>query len=156
MNSLMEQLHDIEGIDAIGWWPLAIGWWIVIGVSFAILCFCVCLFAYWLAYRLSWRYDAISKLHHLERTLTDASARDSLIALSEYLRRIVLRRYERNECASLTGEAWLKWLSGHDPKKFDWETRGALLIEAPYAPANHCFGADQVRVLIEATKRWVK
>ncbi|MBA2727152.1 MAG: DUF4381 domain-containing protein, partial [Parachlamydiaceae bacterium] len=32
MNPLLEQLHDIEGLDPISFWPLALGWWILIAV----------------------------------------------------------------------------------------------------------------------------
>ena len=38
MNSLLEQLHDIEGIDAISMWPLAIGWWVLIALCVLALC----------------------------------------------------------------------------------------------------------------------
>ena len=29
MSSLMQQLHDIEGLDPISPWPLAVGWWVL-------------------------------------------------------------------------------------------------------------------------------
>jgi len=156
MNSLIEQLHDIEGIDSIGWWPLAIGWWILA----IIVLFAVCLLTFYICYRLSfkrsWKNDTYKKLALLEKNLSEATARETLVSLSEYLRRIALRRFPRNECAGLTGDAWLKWLSKHDPKKFDWEAKGALLNNVPYSPVNAALSSSQIKELIHAVKNWVR
>jgi hypothetical protein len=154
MNPLVEQLHDIEGLDPISWWPLAIGWWAVIVIGLIL----VCVFVYFLAYMLktSWKKDAFQKLTHLEEELSDTTARETVIALSEYLRRIALQRFSRKECAGLTGQAWLKWLTMHDPKNFDWEKKGTLLIEVPYAPANVNLPTNQIKALIQAVRHWVR
>lgn len=156
MSSLLEQLHDIEGLDPISWWPLAIGWWVLIVVGTIIVCAAVCFIAYRLAFLRSWKNDTFQKLARLEENLSDATARETVIALSEYLRRIALRRYSRKECAGLTGEAWLKWLAIKDPKKFDWEKRGTLLIEVPYAPLDARLSANQIKDLIQAVRYWVR
>lgn len=156
MNELLEKLHDIEGLDAISWWPLAAGWWVILTVA-CILIFAICLFAASkIAFRRSWRYDTFQKLAALEAHLSDSSAREKLITLSEYLRRIALQRFPRKECAALIGETWLKWLTENDPKKFDWETKGTLLIDAPYAPVSKRFSSEQLKELIQATKEWVR
>ena len=155
MNPLIEQLHDIEGLDLIDWWPLAIGWWIVTG---ALIFFASALFLYILkkaAFRRSWKSDIFEKLASLEKDLSDATAREIVISLSEYLRRIALRRFARQECAGLTGKDWLKWLAEHDPKNFDWKKNGKLLIEAPYAPANANLSLSEIKNLIQAIKNWV-
>jgi uncharacterized protein YfaT (DUF1175 family) len=156
MNELLEKLHDIEGLDPINWWPLAPGWWGVIAVGCALI-FAICWFAASkMAFRKSWRCDTFQKLAALEAHLSDASTREVLISLSEYLRRIALQRFPRQECAGLVGDAWLKWLTKHDPNNFDWESKGVLLIDAPYAPMNKQFSSDQVKELIQATKKWVR
>jgi hypothetical protein len=156
MNPLLEQLHDIEGLDAISAWPLAMGWWILIGIGIAFAIGAFCLIAYWITYKRSWKSDALKKLAHLERHLSEATARETLMILSEYLRRIVLRKYPRKECAGLTGENWLKWLAKHDPKQYDWEQKGQLLIKAPYAPAHVPLSPVQIKELIQAVKEWVR
>lgn len=157
LNKALEQLHDIEGLDPISWWPLAIGWWIVIGfiiVFFALITFYA---LRRLAFKRSWRNDTLKKLDQLEKDLSDNTAKQSVIALSEYLRRIALRRFSRGECAGLTGEAWLRWLTEHDPKEFDWQKQGDLLIDLPYAPVSfqRTLPLNQVQDLIQAAKNWV-
>lgn len=156
MNPLMEQLHDIEGLDPISWLPLAPGWWGVIAIAGLLVCGIVCYAAYWIAFKRSWKNDTFQKLAFIEANLSDATARESAIALSEYLRRIALRRFPRKECAGLSGDAWLKWLTLHDPKKFDWEKGGKLLIDAPYAPVRNNLSTSQIKELIQAVRGWVR
>lgn len=156
MNPLMEQLHDIEGIDSIGHWPLGIGWWIVL--AGIILLF---ISIGWYAYRRrkyhrSWKSDALHQLIELEKNLSMKPEREIAITLSEYLRRIAIKQFSRQECAGLVGDAWLEWLTKNDPKRFNWKEQGKLLIEAPYVPENIRFSQEQVKKLIQAAKRWVK
>lgn len=155
MNSLLEQLHDIEGVDPISVWPLAIGWWVLIAMGIAFMVAIGCFVAYQIAFKRSWKNDTFMRLSSLEKNLSEKTARETVIALSEYLRRIVLKRFSRKECAGLMGEAWLKWLAQHDPKHFDWEIRGTLLIEVPYAPENKKLSANQIKDLIHAVRNWV-
>src|ERR1700722_20011952 len=136
MSSLMQQLHDIEGLDAISPWPLAIGWWVVIACGALVYEGTIWLLRRRLDYLRSWKRDTFKKLDILEQNLSSSTSGETLIFLSEYLRRIAVRRFPRKECAGLVGGAWLKWLKAHDPKQFDWTEKGKLLIEIPYAPAH--------------------
>lgn len=156
MNDLLEQLHDIEGLDPITGWPLAIGWWMLIAIGFLLIGVAGYFLFSQLAFRRSWKNDTFQKLACLEKGLSDETARESVITLSEYLRRIALRRFPRQECAALVGTAWLKWLTAHDPKDFDWEKKGSLLIEVPYAPTVNSVSVNQVKDLIRAVKNWVR
>lgn len=156
MHPLLDKLHDIDGLDLISAWPLGIGWWVVI----ALVAFLgVILFYYaisrWIFSR-SWKGDALRKLTALEKHLTPDTARKIAIDLSEYLRRIAVRRFPRKECASLIGEPWLIWLSQHDPKQFDWKKNASLLLSLPYSPQHASVSVEQVRALIQATKNWVR
>lgn len=155
MNSLMEQLHDIEGLDAISMWPLAIGWWLLILASMFMMGLIGWFLGRWFAFKFSWKNDTFQKLAMLEKNLSEATARETLILLSEYLRRIALRRFSRSECAGLVGEAWLKWLAEYGPKQFDWKTNGALLLEVPYAQADCNLSVNQIKDLIKAVRNWV-
>lgn len=155
VKSLLEQLHDIEGLDSISSWPLAMGWWVLIAIGMFMISAASWFVIRRLMFKRSWKNDAFQKLASLEKNLVDATARETVIALSEYLRRIVLQRFSRNECAGLVGKTWLQWLTEHDPKKFDWTKRGMLLIEVPYAPIKGHLHVDEVKDLIQATREWV-
>ncbi|MES2199239.1 MAG: DUF4381 domain-containing protein [Chlamydiota bacterium] len=156
MNPQLEMLHDIEGLDPISFWPLAIGWWVLIAVVILILTLTLYFGIRKLAFKRSWKNDILRKLTRLEKELSALTARETIILLSEYLRRIALRRFSRKECAGLVGQGWLKWLTNNDPKGFDWEKKGVLLIEIPYAPKNSLLPVDRIKDLIQAIREWVR
>lgn len=160
MDALLEQLHDIEGLDPINAWPLAIGWWIIIGLGAGLLLLAIGFLVRWLKFRRSWKYDSLEKLNDLlgdisHSSVTNADIQEAAVLFSEYLRRIALRRYSRKKCAGLTGQAWLEWLAKHDAKHFDWIEQGKLLIYTPYARVNPGLTAEQLKKLILAAKEWV-
>ncbi len=156
MNPLLEKLHDIEGLDVISAWPLSFALWMVIGI--AALLFSTAL--YFIIRRVlfirSWKYDTFQKLDGLEKNLSEVTARQSAMTLSEYTRRIALKRFARKECAGLVGESWLQWLTKHDPKKFDWGKKGTLLIEVPYSPEHSHVSTHEIKDLIGALREWVE
>jgi hypothetical protein len=156
MNNLLKQLHDIEGLDAISSWPLPIGWWIVMVISILVILLGTLSLIRWIIFLRSWKNDTLKKLAKLEKNLGSSTTLETVAMLSEYLRRIALKRYSRKECAGLIGEAWLKWLKENDPKQFDWEKRAVILIKAPYAPLNHELPSDQIKDLIQAAREWVR
>lgn len=156
MNSVLDQLHDIQGLDPIGMWPLAAGWWVLMGLAGGIFAALGLLAVAKIRYWLSWRQDATKKLRALEQRLEASNAQEVLQLLSEYLRRIAVRRYSRKECAGLSGRAWLEWLTARDPVQFDWTQEGRVLIELPYAPPDIQVPLDTIKTLIQAARRWVR
>lgn len=155
LDQALKQLHDIEGLDSISIWPLAAGWWILAAMIILLLVSLAWYIAYRLTFKRSWKYDTLKKLAALEKNLSEPSARETAIILSEYVRRIALQQFPRQECASLSGETWLKWLSQHDPKKFDWEKKGKILLDIPYSPLHANLPLEDIKNLIQAVKHWV-
>jgi len=155
MSSLMQQLHDIEGLDAMSPWPLAIGWWICIACGLVVLGAAIWLLKRRLDYLRSWKRDTFKRLDRLEQNLSPSTSGETIAFLSEYIRRIAMRRFPRKECAGLVGDAWLTWLKAHDPKQFDWAEKGKLLLEIPYAPAYKDLPLQQIKELIQAVRYWV-
>jgi len=155
MSPLIQQLHAIEGLDAISHWPLAIGWWVLIACALLALGSALWLLSCRLKYLKSWKRDALKRLDSLERNLSLSTSGETIAFLSEYLRRIAMRRFPRKECAGIVGDAWLKWLKEQDPKQFNWTEKGRPLIEIPYAPAHRDLPMQQIKELIQAVRYWV-
>lgn len=155
--SPLSQLRDIHGLDPISWWPLAPGWWFVGVLAVAALTLIAMLVAHWRQPFGSWQRDAAAKLGRLQRRLKQQSAKQSAVELSELLRRIAMARQGRESCAGLSGRDWLRWLRQQDPKGFDWEAQGGLLISLPYGPETDPAGARaQLRVLARAAEQWTR
>ncbi|OJW50254.1 MAG: hypothetical protein BGO67_02705 [Alphaproteobacteria bacterium 41-28] len=156
MNDPLSELYDIEGIDAISWWPLAFGWLLVVVISTIVVLF---IFIYYYKRRLfkqSWQYGILNQLSVMQRNLNEENAQASVTELSELIRRIGMHQYSRPECAGLEGKTWLEWLRQHDPNQFDWEAKGKWLIEAPYAPNYRSIPKEDILNFIKAIRAWVR
>jgi len=148
--------RDIHGIDAIPLWPLAAGWWYLLGLIGLLLLLTG--LRYWLFYNagwLGWRGDARRQLRELKKALPVEDPQAVAGRLSELLRRIAMVRSGRQQAAGLTGEHWLHWLMEHDKTGFDWERHGQVLLTAPYMPPAMTVERDEIATLIHAATRWI-
>jgi len=157
MDSGATVLRDIQGLDAIPWWPLAPGWWVVAVVAGLLLLF----FAvrYWLvcyAGWFGWRGEARRELRVLKKALKHEDPYVVAGRLSELMRRIAMVHSGRQQTAGLTGDNWLLWLTEHDNSGFDWEQQGQLLITVPYMPPTLSVERSELASLIGAATRWLR
>jgi hypothetical protein len=156
MESGTTVFRDIHGLDSIPWWPLAVGWWYVIGLAGLLLLLAG--IRYWLFYNagwLGWRGDARRQLRELKKALPGENPQEVAVRLSELLRRIALVRSGHREAASLTGDTWLLWLVEHDKTGFDWERHGRVLLTAPYMPPEMPVERRELATLIRAAIHWI-
>ena len=125
-------LKDLHLPEAIGWWPLAPGWWGVIAIVAAALAYLA-----WRWYR-AWQFDAPRRyaLRRLARLEADYLERRNPVELaqqlSELLRRAMLAYAPRDEVAGLTGDAWLAWLDEGLPVPYFHTEGGKSLLSLPY------------------------
>lgn len=149
----LAELYDIEGLDAISWWPLAIGWWVVLLVIFLFIVVIATIYWRKRAFERSWRNSALKALSKMER---NASAQETAVSLSELIRRIAIHTYSRKACAGLEGKAWLRWLKEHDPETFNWEEKAGWLVNIPYAPTSTSVPESEIKTTIQAIRRWIR
>lgn len=93
-------LRDIVTPEPVSWWPLAPGWWVVILVG----CLLAAIAAWrgWRRWRANaYRREALSKLERAE----------SIAAVANLLKRTALGAYPRSSVASLSGDAWCRFLT---------------------------------------------
>ena len=149
-------LRDIHGLDAVPWWPVAPGWWLLAGLLALLLV--AAAGRYWLLYHgpwVGWRGDARRQLRALKKALSVEDPRAVAGRLSELLRRIAMAHSGRREAAGLTGDNWLQWLATQDNSGFNWEKRGQLLLTAPYMPPTLAVARAELSALIVAARRWI-
>ncbi len=146
-------LYDIEGLDEIGWWPLAIGWWAVSAVVL-ILAAGIVIF-YWRkrASERSWRKSTLKALSEME---CHAASQETAVSLSELIRRIAIHTHSREDCAGLEGKAWLCWLTEHAPEHFNWEEKAMWLVNIPYAPPGTSVPESEIKTTIQAIRKWIR
>ena len=125
-------LRGLQLPEAVGWWALAPGWWLLILFLLATGGF---LIRAWLRRR---AHAAARRkaLRQLEESRSAYAYHGNPVTLgaevSELLRRAMLAYAPRAEVAGLTGDAWLAWLDRDlDEPRFR-EGPGRSLLELPY------------------------
>jgi hypothetical protein len=147
-------LRDLHLPEAIGWWPLAPGWWVVIALAVAAM---LILLRRYLRTRARGAARRYALLQLQELTAEFEQHRDAVAfssALSALLRRTMLAYAPRQEVAGLTGDEWLAWLDRDlDQPRFQSEA-GRKLLELPYrAPRDDVSAMDLVDVVAAVRQR---
>lgn len=130
---LLNALRDIREPAAPGFWPPAVGWWVL-----AALLLIGLILLGWLAWRRSQRQrpirQALEELESWRNHAANDHDTEAASELSALLKRAALTRYPRSSVARLTGDAWLAFLD--DSGDTDRFSRGAgrALGDLRYAP----------------------
>ena len=125
-------LKDIHLPDPVSWWPLAVGWWILLTLLAVLI---VAAIYWWIAGAPARRVAQIRKIARIQLQNIEADYetggdigklfRDA----SVLLRRTAMTLFPRDQVAGLCGQAWSDWLIRHG-----MSTRVAsVLNHAPYA-----------------------
>jgi len=150
----LDNLRDIHLPGAIGYWPLAPGWWILIILSLALL--------FWLGWQLRRRYLKnnllrVSLAHYTKLEHDYLQHQDPQQLIKQYsslLRRVAMARFSRAKVASLTGASWLKFLDEKANSSLFANEIGQLLVDGPYQQSSP--EPNNMDELSIAIKTWLK
>lgn len=152
MDPAQIPLRDLHLPGAIGWWPLAPGWWMLIVLAVFGL-----LYLLYKAY-LGWRSNRprrialreLKKLHSDYRRGLDAISLSK--QLSQLLRRAMLAYASRDEVAGLTGQNWLEWLDrGLEGQPFTTGP-GRQIGSLPYVRSESSDAEKNIAAMIAAVR----
>jgi len=155
MDPTLIPIRDIHELDPVGWWPPAIGWWVLAAVLLALTALAWRYRHRWLWWTGSWRTAARGELFALRGQMRRGDPKLLGQALSELLRRVAMARCGRAACAGLSGSQWLAWLEANDPKGFRWQEEGRLLLILPYAPPGAETDREHLDRLARALGHWL-
>lgn len=145
-------LRDIHLPNAISWWPLAPGWWLLFALLILVIVLAVLCVRY--ALKPTVKRRAVQELMAIENAFHAHG--DAVYCLSEislFLRRTVLRQKHSEQTAGLTGVRWLNFLDKPlDSPEFSCGV-GKILIKAPYR--SYADKEDAVQ-LLQLCRKWVK
>ncbi len=153
MDPLKIPIRDLHLPDAVGWWPLAPGWWILITLAVALLAWLGV--RAWRAYRVgSARRFALKSLQTIEKRYDRG---ENVVTLgrevSELVRRAMLAYAARRDVAGLTGEAWLNWLDADLDTPAFATGPGRALTELPYRDPEGDHADVDFRGLVEVVRK---
>ncbi len=147
----LAQLKDIHLPEAIDWWPLAPGWYVVILLAV----FIVLIIAYWVYKR---HANSMAKKRALKLLQTykqhydkEQNAQTASACISELLRRVALVYYPRGQVAGLHGDEWIEFLN-KTSKKIDFKPVKAMLLESPFKTAE----TVDLKPLFTRAEQWIK
>ena len=153
----LQNLNDIVLPEAVGWWPLAVGWYLLFGVLLVVLTW----FTYtWVRRWINNRYRrvALQQLQLLAEDIRNTDNRDTgLRQIPVLLKRTALSVYPRSQLASLTGRNWHDFLNSKVSKPSFTESTADLLDEISYSVGDlrkvEPRAADD---LLKASHHWLK
>ena len=143
-------LKDIHLPEAIGWWPLAPGWWLAALSAIAFV-----LSVRYLYRRLT-RKTAVNSARKLLKNLKQQpiAGLQTLSELSALLRRTAISTDGRNQAAGLQGQAWLAYLDRSFPDAPFSQGIGRCLADGHYRPTMP--GDVDFEALFDLCERWLK
>lgn len=108
-TELLNQLHDIQLPDPIGWWPLAFSWWILI---FSVTSILIGILWYYLDLkrRNVYRVTALAKLDEILQQSMVLN-HDKIAQINALLKQVAITAYGRNKTANLYQQDWMNFLS---------------------------------------------
>ena len=142
------QLRDIKLPPEPGYWPLAPGWWVLIGLGVVLLGVVL-----WLAWRRYRRYQQfkhdsteLGRVHH--SYLSHKNQHQLASEVSDLLRRFVRFRMRQGSKAALQGNQWLEFLN-ESAAGTDFSSAAKALIEGPFDPQVQ-YDADRLITAVRA------
>ena len=153
-------LRDIHLPEPVSWWPLAPGWWILLGL---IVLTVVTAYLYiYFKRRGELSRQAMAELTNIVNHYQQHRDPARMVsAISALLRRVTVTLYPQHNVAGLTGEQWLRFLDDIAPKKNSGEAArfnselGQYLITLPYC-AKPRVDQQRVKELVLLCRSWLQ
>lgn len=150
---LLTQLRDIHLPADVSWWPLALGWWILIAL---ILISTIYFIVRYKRSRLRNRYSCLAlkeldKLHNKPDT-------NWLIELNVLLKRSSLSHFKKSEVASLTEQQWIDFLlatSHSNNGNSIWSDDSLRLLRDGVFRQSNSISSEQRELLFQQSKLWI-
>ncbi|WP_223668506.1 DUF4381 domain-containing protein [Kangiella shandongensis] len=157
-TQLLEQLRDVHAPATVDWWPLAPGWWVIIGLVILL----AVLFA--IKLYLKKRYYRYSRLAIAELEQLKTSHEPRWLAKAQnIMRRVSLCYLPPQDIKQLAQTEWQELLRATNNRSLSEQTLEAF-VDLPYKPARASSDLNRVQVLNEVidwtsqlpvqSKRW--
>ena len=126
---LAEQLRDVHLPEAISWWPLAWGWWVILIILFLTILASL-FFFYHKRAKNRYRGLAITSLQTAYDNWTKNQDNQAYLhQANDVLKRCVLHTSRTATLATQTGKAWVEQLNKQGKKPLSEEAQNALGFE---------------------------
>ncbi len=143
-------LRDVHLPEPVGWWPPALGWWLLAVILPLIICLNIYLYRYY--HRVTVVKLARKCIAELKQD-TERNENEKFIELIQLIRRVAISTASRAECAGLTGENWINYLQQKQQNLRLTEELINALIKHQYQPHKTNI---PLAALMNWTEKWLK
>jgi hypothetical protein len=151
----LADLRDIHLPHAISAWPPGPAYYALM----ALLIILILLFIQRQKHqqRTAPKREALVELARIENNYTNKKNHSNHIAsdITRLLRRVALVYHPRIDVASLHGQAWVLFLE-KTSRGIDFQSIENSLLDTPFNPHDNPHAAEQLSLLLSATRRWIK
>ena len=153
----LQNLNDIVLPAAVGWWPFAAGWYLLLGLLLVALA--------WSGYRSlqrwmnnRYRRAALRELQLQADRINNTDERDAgLRQIPILLKRAALSVYPRSQVASLTGKDWFHFLNSTVKNPPFTEATANTLDKISYSSGKlTAVDTQATTALLNASRQWLK
>jgi len=148
------QLQDIHLPESASFWPLALGWWLLIAVVVVLIAWLIVKVLKRIKQR-KYRAKIFSKFDVLEKKLKTKPSNAVIAEINTLLRQLAVTYYPRSKIASLTGGDWLHFLDQSGGTQGFSRGAGRILIEAPYRLEKEVENLN-IKELIPLIRSWAR
>lgn len=129
-NDLLAQLKDIYLPARVSqWWPLAYGWWLLLGLI--VLIFIIFLIIlHFRKKRNSYKDSIVNDFRKTIEETQQNKPKEALQNISVYLKRVALQKFPNQEIKTLHGEQWLEFLDSKMKKQNFKNTKANMLANS--------------------------
>lgn len=160
-EELLSQLKEIHEPAAIGVWPLAPGWWILIVCTTFIAIVTILLWRRHIQ-KNGWKKEAVNTIAAIKKQASEQSHHQSLFLINQLIKRVAIYKCNDTSIKALTGESWgqylVDFLNGPDtPNMFSTQQLN-LLSEGLYQQTidtDKSINAE-ITALLKALNNWIK
>lgn len=146
----LENLHPLRQPDLIGWWPPAVGWWLLLFAT--ILCLTAFIYVVLKRYRRNaYRRNGLRQLHNLQADYHATGDHNHYLSeLNTLLKAVALIAHPRSDVAAIHGDAWRTFLnlSLSEDTQF-----GPIFSDAVYQKTCPELDVDQLN---RSAHQWIK
>ncbi len=145
---LLAKLKDVHLPAEVSWWPLAIGWWLLIFFFISAL---VAFIIYRVHQTKKFRLSKIA-IKEIE-AVASSDDEDWLIQLEVLLKRVSLGHFPKQQVASLTQDSWIQFLIQTGANVWNDESL-ILLKDSVYQDANNISSTNKEQLFAQS-KQWI-
>ncbi|BBP44725.1 hypothetical protein THMIRHAS_00980 [Thiosulfatimonas sediminis] len=148
---VLQQLHDIQLPDPIGWWPLAFAWWILLLSVTSIIIGIIWYFTDQRR-RNVYRRQAQRQLQQIMRQ--DSPDTNKILQINALLKQVAISAYGRRRVAALHQTQWLQFLqqnANYIPQPPSIPQHSDRIYAPPSQQTNELINAWH-----DYAKRWIK